>query len=145
MKLGRALVLCSAVSACVSTPPVSPTVAPGATDAIPSDAGRMFAALCINTLPSYAGFAQVAASLPLTQRAGTGTLYHNSQNLSFKQTETGCSMVAGTTSSDPVTFVVDTMRAAIAASTIQGASVDLGERQGPDGKFYLTARTNASN
>ena len=131
--------------ACVSGTPVSTTAAPGAQDTNPQEAGRIFAAMCINTLPDYAGAAEAAAAFPLTQSASTGTYFHNSQNLSFKLTGDSCSMVAGTASSDPVAFIVDTMRSASDAATYLDADVTIGERMGPDGKFYLTARTTASN
>ena len=134
------------LTACVQAAPVSPAAGPGASDAAPSEAGRIFAAMCLDTLPTLDGAEAAAARFPLTQNANTGTFYHNTQNLSFKLTGNQCSMVAATSSPDPTDFIVQTMTAADAAMAPSDArpDVSVSGAQGPDGKFYLNARTTAS-
>jgi hypothetical protein len=125
----------------------SASATPGPQPANPSDAGRLFAKGCLQTLPDFATVKTALAGEPFTIHATFGTFYHNQQNLSIKVVDTNdggyCSIVFLTTG-DPVQNLTAFGRVVDTLGRDIDADVALSEpRPGPNGLTLYNARTNA--
>ena len=143
MKPLAILITFAALSACVGAPPVSPNATPGAQPADPRFAAQVFNDACVQTLPDFSGTPQAIAAYQMTQHARFGTYYHNQQNLSVKLIGQDCSIVFGVAG--------DATSAIVAFGTVLNTlapdpdiNVLLDGSKGPDGLFYVNARTTAS-
>lgn len=143
----KAIALCSAllVAGCATTP-VSQNAGPGSVDADPALAAQIFNDVCLNGGPAFSAAPAAVATFPFTQSAGTGTYFHNTQNLSVKLIGTPaneCSIVFAV-STDPVQKLVTFMETLNAIAPDDDSTVSLGDTRGPDGKTYLNARLSRS-
>jgi len=145
LKIPFAAATLASLAAC-ATPPSSPTAAPGPNPADPAMAGRLFAETCMATAPQFAGLAAAMASYPMTQNAGTGTYYHNTQDLSVKRVGTGangsCSIVLGSNASHA--DMASAFAGAIdATNPSDGTTITLQAAGQFNGRSILNARIDA--